>query len=280
MRREQIKLQVALINALHHVKGYAAPESKTAVERARVLIEQAEALGDPPEDTLLIFTVLYGVWAASWVAFNGDVCRDLAAHFVALAETQGATGPRLIGHRLMGLCLAVMGDFVKSREHFDQAIKLYDPAKHRTFATRFGTDTRVSVLSSRSWTLWALGYPKAALVDTDQALKDAREIGQAATLMHALAFACWTHICCGNCRAAEAQADEVIALAEQKGAVFWKALGMLGQGSALALTDKSLGRCPGNQRWTQRVAGNGSHHIYPVAPDILGESLHGSWPIP
>ena len=81
LRREQIKLQVALINALHHVKGYAAPESKTAVERARVLIEQAEALGDPPEDTLLIFTVLYGVWAASWVAFNGDVCRDLAADF-------------------------------------------------------------------------------------------------------------------------------------------------------------------------------------------------------
>jgi predicted ATPase len=187
---------------------------------------------------LLIFTVLYGVWAASWVAFNGDVCRDLAAHFLALAETQGASSPRMIGHRLMGLCLAVMGEFVKSREHFDQAIALYDPAKHRTFATRFGTDTRVSVLSSRSWTLWALGYPNAALEDTDQALKDAREIGQAATLMHALVFACWTHICCGNYAAAETQADEVIALADQKGTMFWKALGMLGQGSVFALTDK------------------------------------------
>ena len=95
LRREQIKLQVALINALHHVKGYAAPESKAAVERARLLIEQAEGLGEPPEDPLLLFTVLYGVWAASWVAFNGDVCRDLAAHFLALAETQGAKGPRM-----------------------------------------------------------------------------------------------------------------------------------------------------------------------------------------
>jgi class 3 adenylate cyclase/predicted ATPase len=238
-RREQIKLQVALINALHHVKGYAAPESKAAVEQARVLIEQAEALGEPPEDPLLIFTVLYGVWAASWVAFNGDVCRDLAAHFLALTETQEVTGPRMIGHRLMGLCLAVMGDFVKSREHFDQAITLYDPAKHRTLATRFGTDTRVSVLSSRSWTLWALGYPNAALVDSDQALEDAREIGQAATMMHALAFAAWTHICCGNYAAAETLADEAIALAEQKGTILWKALGMLSQGSALALTGKA-----------------------------------------
>jgi tetratricopeptide (TPR) repeat protein len=203
------------------------------------LIEQAEALGETPEDPLLLFTVLYGVWAASWVVFDGDVCRDLATYFLALAETHRGTGPRMIGHRLLGLCLAIMGDFVKSREHFDQAITLYNPAKHRAFATRFGTDTRVSVLSSRSWTLWALGYPTAALVDTDQALKDAREIGQAATLMHALAFASWTHICCGNHTAAAAQANEVIALAEQKGAVFWKALGMLGQGSALASTGKA-----------------------------------------
>src|SRR5262245_18265550 len=32
MRRGQIKLQVALVNALTHVKGYAAPEPKAAVE--------------------------------------------------------------------------------------------------------------------------------------------------------------------------------------------------------------------------------------------------------
>jgi hypothetical protein len=31
-----------------------------------------------------------------------------------------------------------------------------------------------------------LGYPEAALADAEHALKDAREIGQAATLMYAL----------------------------------------------------------------------------------------------
>ena len=31
-----------------------------------------------------------------------------------------------------------------------------------------------------------LGYPEAALADAEQALRDAREIGQAATLMYAL----------------------------------------------------------------------------------------------
>ena len=77
LRREEIKLQVALINPLFHVKGYAAPETKAAAERARLLIEQAEALGEPPEDPLLLFSVLYGFWVANFVAFNGDVCREL-----------------------------------------------------------------------------------------------------------------------------------------------------------------------------------------------------------
>ena len=183
---KQIKLQVALITPLIHVKGYAAPETKAAAERARLLIEQAEALGEPPEDPLLLFSVLYGFWVANYVAFNGDVLRELAAQFLALAEKQGATVPLMIGHRLMGTSLLFTGDIAEGRAHFDQAIALYDPAEHRPLATRFGQDVRVAILCYRSLALWLLGYPEAALADADHALKDAREIGQAATLMYAL----------------------------------------------------------------------------------------------
>ena len=138
LRREQIKLQVALITPLIHVKGYAAPETKAAVERARLLIEQAEALGEPPEDPLLLYSVLYGFWVANYIAFNGDVCRDLAAQFLALAEKQGTTVPLMIGHRIMGMTLVFTGDFAESRAHLDRAFALYDPAEHRALATRFG----------------------------------------------------------------------------------------------------------------------------------------------
>src|SRR6185295_4396776 len=72
LRREQIKLQVTLLAPLIDVKGFAAPETKAAAERARLLIEQAEALGEPPEDPLLLFSVLFGFWVAKFVAFNGD----------------------------------------------------------------------------------------------------------------------------------------------------------------------------------------------------------------
>ena len=103
LRREQIKLQVALINPLMHTKGFAAPETKAAVERAHLLIEQAEAHGEPPEDPLLLFSVLYGIVIANSVAFKGGVMRELAAQFLALAEKQGATAPLVIGHRSWAL---------------------------------------------------------------------------------------------------------------------------------------------------------------------------------
>ena len=65
-----------------------------------------------------------------------------------------------------------------------------------------------------------------ALTDAEHALKDAREVGQAATLMYALSFTLWTNIFCGNYATAAAQAQELAALAEEKDAMFWKALGI------------------------------------------------------
>jgi len=104
LRREQIKLQVAIITPLMHVKGQTAPETKGALERARLLMQHAEALGEPVEDPLLVLSVLNGFYIANYTAFNGDALRDLAAQILALAEKQGTTGPLMIGHRVKLPC--------------------------------------------------------------------------------------------------------------------------------------------------------------------------------
>ena len=239
LRRQEIKVQVELITPLMHVKGYAAPETKVAVERARLLIEQAEALGEPPEDPLLLFSVLHGFWVASYIAFNGDVMRELGAQFLALAEKQGTTVPLMIGHQIVGVSLMCTGAIAQSRPHYNQAHALYDPAEHRPLATRFSHDIGVLILSYRSLALWMLGYPTTALVDAEHALNDAREIGQAATSMFALFHASLLSVCYGNYAAASAFLDELIRLADEKGALFWTAIGVALQGCVLALTGKA-----------------------------------------
>jgi class 3 adenylate cyclase/predicted ATPase len=237
LRREEIKLQVALINSFMHVKGYAAPETKAATEKARLLIEKAEALGEPPDDPLMLFSVLYGFWGASYNVFNGGAVCELAGQFLALAEKQGATVPLMIGRRLMGSSLLLTGEVAESRVHFDQALALHDPAKHRPLTTRFGQDIGVSILMFRSQALWLLGYPESALADADRGLKDAREIGHAPTLMIALADI--THILCGNYAIANTNLQDLVALADEKGVIWWQALGMSLRGYLSAVTGEA-----------------------------------------
>ncbi len=240
LRREQIKLQVALITPLMHVKGFAAPETKAAAERARLLIEQAEAFGEPPENPLLLFSVLHGFWIASYAAFNGDVMRELAAQFLAFAEKQRAIAPLMSGHCIMGVSLMNTGDIAQGRAHLDRAIALMDPAEHRLLPKRgFGFDNRVAMFGHRSHALWLLGYPEAALADSDQAVTNARRIGQAVSLMDALLRASKTHVECGNYAAANTLLDELVALADEKGTLGWKASGMICQGWVLAMTGKT-----------------------------------------
>jgi class 3 adenylate cyclase/predicted ATPase len=236
LRREEITLQVTLIAPLLHLKGYAAPETKAAVERARLLIERAEALGEPLENPLLLFSVLYGVWVANYVALDGNTCLDLSSEILALAEKHGTPAPLMIAHRLLGTSLLITGNLLEARTQYDQALSFYDPSVHRSLATQFGQDISVNILSLRSWALWSLGYPRAALADTEHALNSAREIGQAATLMYAAAHAFWPNFWSGNYAVASALVEEAAALADERAASFWAAMIMMFRGCLLSAT--------------------------------------------
>ena len=201
-----------------------------------MLIEQAETLGEPPEDPLLLFSVLFGSWVTNYGAFNGDALCDFAEQSLALAERQTTTGAQLIAHRMMGLSLMSTGDFLGARAHLDKSVALYDPGEHRPLANRFNADPLVASLSFRSVALWLLGYPVGALLDTSRALKQAREIGSAGTSMTALLWASLAHMECGDYCAANAEAGELAALANEKNASLWKAGAVLLQGSLLGST--------------------------------------------
>ncbi len=239
LRREQINLQVAIIAPLTHVKGHASPETKAAVERARLLIEQAEALSEPPEDPLLLFSVLLSFWVTKYAAFDGSAMCELAEQFLALAKKQRTTTPLAIGHRMMGLSLMCTGNIAEGRAHLSRAIALYDPVQDRPLAAGFAADNRVAGLSFRSVALWLLGYPDSARADNNHALRDAREIRHAGSLMTALVYAPLVHGQCGDYTVAQAEAEELAALAEEKGALIWKASASVHRGYLLALTGKA-----------------------------------------
>jgi predicted ATPase len=236
LRQEHIKQQVAFANVLMTTKGYAAPETTAALQKAATLIQQAEALGESLEDPLLLFSTLFGLWGLSRIAFNGDVMRQQATQYLALATKQNATVPIMIGHRVMGISLLLTGSISEGRAHLDQAIALYNADEHHSLAAWFAMDIGVSILCYRSIALWLLGYPEAALADMRCATENARAAGQAASLMYALHHATLTHLQYGNYAAAISDADELAAWASDKDAMLWKASGKAFRGCVLALT--------------------------------------------
>jgi class 3 adenylate cyclase/predicted ATPase len=135
--------------------------------------------------------------------------------------------------------MALTGDLVAGKEHYDRALAIYDPAEHGPLTTRSGRDLGVTVLSSRSSCLWLLGYPTASRDDGERAVTNARETGHATTLMYALQATNYNHSYCGNHAAADAQLDELIALADEMGAQYWKALGTAERGRVFAVTGKA-----------------------------------------
>jgi predicted ATPase len=240
---------------------------------ARLLIEQAEALGEPPEDPLLLSSVLYSLWVGSFLTFNGDVCCDLAAQVLSLAQKQGDVGTLMSGHSSMGTSLLFTGEIAEGRSHLDQAFALYAPAEHCPLAMRFGQDVRVETLAYRAIALWALGYSDAALADIERMLKDAREIGQAATLMFALVHGSWIHLFCGNYATGNELADECIALAEEKNATFWKVAGIALKARIFAASGKAPDAVQAMTSTKDRWRSTGSRTFAPSALSSLASAL-------
>jgi predicted ATPase len=160
--------------------------------------------------------------------------RRIAEQFLALAEKQGATVPRMIGHRIMGMTVLHTGNIAQGRTHYDQALRL---GEHLT--TRLHMSERVQTLCLRSFALWLLGYPEAALIDINDGVSDARKSGHANDLIYALIFASWFDlICFRNCETAKALADELVELGQKTGALAGQVQGMIQQGCVLAVMGK------------------------------------------
>ncbi len=100
-------------------------------------------------------------------------------------------------------------------------------------------DAKVISLAYLSWTNWLLGHPETGLRTADCAVKYARALDQAATLMFALSLTAFTYFLCGRYGVAMSQVDELASLSGGKGAEQWKSYVLIQRGYVLAACDKA-----------------------------------------
>jgi DNA-binding winged helix-turn-helix (wHTH) protein/predicted ATPase len=264
----EIDLQVTLAGALMSVKGFAHPDVIAAFERARELIAGSAAAG-----TLVHFSVLYGLYAANFVGGRPKPALEQARTFLSLAEAQTQSGLLLMGHRVVGTVLALVGDYPAALTHLERAVAMYRPEEHQDLAFRFGADIGVSALSSYALALWNRGYPDQARKTADEAISRARQLSHAHTLAYALVVVGVTAISARWLAMVEDIADEVVALAQERSFAFFLGWGLTLQGWVMGQRGQGAPAVERVRQGLDATAATCGRNYRPMLMGLLAETL-------
>jgi predicted ATPase len=139
----------------------------------------------------------------------------------------------LQAHAALGAASFYLGEPTVAREHWAQAMVLYDPERHRSHAFVYGRDPGVVCLASAAVALWHLGYPDQALERSDEALALARKIAHPFSLAFALFRAAWLHEFCRVWPVVAEHTEAAIAISAEQGFADFLLLGTFRRGAAL-----------------------------------------------
>jgi class 3 adenylate cyclase len=161
--QHELDLQIALGKAMIATKGYGAPETGEAFNRARSLCEQ---LDSPPQ----LVTVLHGQWVRVLLAGDLALARSRAEELLTLGTERNDPVWTVMGCRISGVTCYWRGELIAARDYLEQGLLLYDPTHHSSYAEPTVDDTHVVMLTYLASTLLCLGYLDQARSNREAAL--------------------------------------------------------------------------------------------------------------
>jgi DNA-binding response OmpR family regulator/class 3 adenylate cyclase/predicted ATPase len=223
-KRAALRLEVMLGQAMIAQRGYAAPETKETLLRAKMLIDR---LTDPRQK----FSILYGIWACHYVGGEVAKQRDAAIEFLAEAERHNDMAALCIAHRAVGTTCVTTGEFAEALHHLERARALYDAEQHACYRFQYGQDIGVAALCYLSWTRWHLGYVDQASAVATEAMKLAEELSHPHTLVYAICHARgFMDLFRRSCEDTQSYAALVISLCTENGFSHWLNCGRVLEG--------------------------------------------------
>ena len=116
---------------------------------------------------------IFGLWGHYWMKAEHDRAIALGETLLAKGETLGDPTVLAVGHRALGCTLFTFGDFVRAREHLEEAISLSRGANSGASSWSYLVEPGIAAQLILAWNLWILGYPEQALGNALQALEQA-----------------------------------------------------------------------------------------------------------
>ena len=222
-RRSRLRLLIAYGNALRVVRGFGAPETRAAFASAR---ELAAATDQIPER----LPAYYGLWSGSFLRGELMLMQEMADAFLRDAERQPESPEAAIAHRLCGMTRWFEGDFVGARTHLERTLALYDNARDRELAFRFGQDVASSAMAYLALVLWPLGILGKARQVAEETIIHALRTKHVPTIAYAYAHSATFEMMRGDRLLAAPKLEGFLGLAREHGMPLWIAYGTFFEG--------------------------------------------------
>ena len=266
-KRQQLELPlvVCLGNAFIATRGYQAVEVEQTYSRALTLSRQA---GDMAHRTAAI----YGLTACNLVRANYRQSLSLAQELLAAAERNGSPAT-VVGHRMVGWPLLMMGDLEPALLHFQAAGAQYDQRVHRPLAYDHGNEPGVSAQVMLAITLWLLGSPDQAERAATQALGLLNEISHANSRAFGYKIAAMHAQLRGDTTRTRELARIVLALADEQDLPLWRGWGSILHGWAVSVSERKQEGVVEIQRGLESVRGRGATLWYTYNLSLLVDAL-------
>jgi len=264
--QRELGLQMAIGAPISAARGWSHPDYEGAYARARELAFQ---IGESPE----LPRVLEAMAAAYLMKGDLPTSAEVAQEALAAAERTGEALDRLMAHVAVGCPLLFQGHFSRALQHFEQAIGLYNPSAHASFAYALGFDRGVAAYSYVALCHSYLGHPDQALAVSEAAVALAKRLDHPLTLVNALFQAGVVHYQHGEFDRMGERIGELLALAEQLGFPFWLGAGKIFRGVARVESGEGEAGIAEMQQALVELAGIGSGIGAPAILFVLGEAL-------
>jgi class 3 adenylate cyclase/tetratricopeptide (TPR) repeat protein len=180
-QQQELDLLIALTSALTATKGYSAAEVGETLARVRTLAKQFDG-----QEYLL--PPIMNQYAFHFTRAEHRLALALGEQLEQIGDTQSDRLAQLLGRYMHGTTRLYLGEFVAARTALEQSMGLADPA-YRIAGMAY--DCYVLALTFLAVTLAYLGYIDQARSRMDEALSEARRLGQTLTLVHGLNLANW-----------------------------------------------------------------------------------------
>jgi class 3 adenylate cyclase/predicted ATPase len=225
--RQELRLQIAIGQALIVTQGISAPEVEERFSRARELCQQAG------EDAQL-FQVLTGLRRFYIGRGKVRISHDLSEQLMKLAQQVDAPMLLVEAHYALGASLFWLGEFPAAQAHLLQGIALYDPEHHPTLVALHGFDSGLNCRNHAALALAFLGYPDQAFRLNQANFALSRELAHPYSQIYTLLNSAGLHQLYRQSEAAQESLHALITLCNEQGGVpMWLGFGTILQGWVL-----------------------------------------------